>query len=160
MAHEDGPAPEDWPAEAGESGAALRASEQPFQREFGGVPCGMVVTSLTPTQWGCRLAVHDAFCQLMGYAREELAGTDILGYVHPDDQPAFDALIQQIVAGETSQLRADLRLTSQDGEIICCCLPRPGRRARTPWGPGGRRRPARCSWWTTTLRSGRSSTGS
>ena len=120
MAQDNGPAPEDWPAAAGtgDTGAALQASEQQFQGAFGSVPCGMVVTSLSPTQWGCCLAVNDAFCQLMGYAREELAGTDLLGYVHPEDQAAFDTLIQQIVAGETSQIRADLRLTSQDGEIV------------------------------------------
>ncbi len=69
MAQDDGPAPEDWPAAAGASGAPLQASEQQFQREFGSLPCGMIVISLDAGQPGRCLAVNDAFCQLTGYSR-------------------------------------------------------------------------------------------
>lgn len=120
MAQEDGPAPEDRPAgaEAAESGEPLRASEQQFQREFGSLPCGMIVISLAAGQAGRCLVINDTFCQLTGYARRDLLGVDFLSYVHPEDQSALDTMIQQIAAGQTGEIRADLRLVGQDGEII------------------------------------------
>jgi PAS domain S-box-containing protein len=100
-----------------ERGDALRASEQQFQREFGHAPWGMLVTSLG-AQPSLYFAVNDAFCQLTGYSRQELSGASFLGDVHPDEQPALDALIQQVISGETEQMQADTRLVRKDGEIV------------------------------------------
>jgi PAS domain S-box-containing protein len=107
--------PEDSPAL--EKRSAAERGEQPFQREFGLAPGGMLVISLG-AQPNLYLAVNDEFCQLMGYSRAELSGGSFLGDVHPDEQPVLDALVQQVISGQTEQLRVDTRLVRKDGETV------------------------------------------
>jgi PAS domain S-box-containing protein len=111
---------------AGSGGAAagsddsypLRASEQRMQREFGRAPIGLVATSLTTRRPDAYLAVNDTYCELMGYSRDELSGAAFLGDVHPEEQPALEAQIQEIVSGRTGRLRTGTRLVRKDGEIV------------------------------------------
>ncbi len=122
MAQHDSPALDGPPAAAiaagGKSGQALRAREQAFQREFGDMPCGMIVTSLAGDRPNAYLAVNDAFCLLTGYLRAELHGADFLGDVYPEEQPALEDMIGKIISGETDRIAADTRLVRKDGEII------------------------------------------
>ena len=121
VAQEDGAALGGSPSAAkitGDNGAGLRSSEQHFQREFGHAPFGLAVTSLADDRENVYLAVNDAYCELVGYSRRELDGGDFLGDFHPEDQPALEALIQDIIAGTTDQFRADARLVRKDGEIV------------------------------------------
>jgi PAS domain S-box-containing protein len=122
VTQEDGTALEDPRAVpnvvGGEHGEALRASEQRFAREFGRMPVGMVMTSLAADRPNAYIAVNDAFCRLTGYSRRELGGGDFLGDFHPEEQPALEALIQEVAYGGTSQIRTDTRLLRKDGEII------------------------------------------
>jgi PAS domain S-box-containing protein len=97
---------------------ALRASEQRMQREFGRAPTGLVATSLTTRRPDAYLAVNDTYCELMGYSRDELSGAAFLGDVHPEEQPALEAQIQEIVSGRTGRLRTGTRLVRKDGEIV------------------------------------------
>jgi PAS fold len=70
-----------------------------------GASSSSTTRTVSPAPWSpCWL--RPAFCQLTGYARRELAGADLLSYVHPDDQPAFDALIQQIAKAFLTQIQA------------------------------------------------------
>jgi PAS domain S-box-containing protein len=96
----------------------LLASEQVFQRDFGRVPFAMIVTSLAADRANMYLTVNDAFCQLTGYSRAELSGGDFLADFHPEEQPALEALVDEITSGRTDQLRADARLLGKDGEIV------------------------------------------
>ena len=111
-----GPAPAD--VVTGDCGEALRASEQRFRQEFGRMPAGMMMTSLAADRPNAYLAVNDTFCQLTGYSRGELGRGDFLGNFHPEDQPALEALVQNVISGRTDQIRADARLVRQDGEIV------------------------------------------
>ena len=125
MAQEDSAALDEWPTAgtaAVDGGEAVRASELQLRREFGPTPFGMFVISLTPRRPNIYLAVNDTFCQLTGYSRRELAGSDFLGDFHPDEQPVLEALIQKVISGETSQIRADTRLVRKDGATACVRL--------------------------------------
>jgi PAS domain S-box-containing protein len=113
---EDISAQHEWPA-AGWA-EALRASEQRFRREFGRSPVGMLVTRLAADRPNAYLAVNEKFCQLTGYSPKDLARADLLGDVHPEEQPALEALIQSVISGETDQILADVRLVRKDGEIV------------------------------------------
>src|ERR1700693_566273 len=117
---EDMSARHGWPAEVatGDGAEALRASEQQFSQQFGPIPVGMLVTSLTADHQNAYLAVNETFCQLTGYNRAELGRGDFLGDFHPDDQPALEALIANVISGGTDRIRADARLVRKDGEDV------------------------------------------
>ncbi len=125
MAKEDPSALDEWPAAgpaAIDGGETVRASQHRFEQEFGPAPFGVLVTSLAAGRPNTYLAVNDAFCQLTGYSRRELAGADFLGDFHPDEQPALEALIQKITSGETRQIQADTRLVGKNGDVACVRL--------------------------------------
>jgi two-component system, cell cycle sensor histidine kinase and response regulator CckA len=102
----------------GDRGQILRACEQAFQRDFGRMPFAMIVTSLAADRANMYLTVNDAFCQLTGYARGELSGGDFLADFHPEEQPALEALIQEVISGRTDQFHAAARLLGKNGETI------------------------------------------
>jgi PAS domain S-box-containing protein len=126
VTHADRPVLDEWPTAAdtaaetaaGDCGEALRASEQRFRRELGRAPFGLVMTSLAGDRQNAYLAVNDAYCELLGYSRRELSAGGFLSDFHPEDQPALEALIQDIITGATDQIRADGRLVRKDGEIV------------------------------------------
>jgi two-component system, cell cycle sensor histidine kinase and response regulator CckA len=97
---------------------ALRASEQQFWREFGPSPVGLVVASLTADRGCGHLAVNETYCELTGYSRQELLGSEFLSCFHPEDQPALEILIGDVMPGGTGQIGADARLVRADGEIV------------------------------------------
>jgi PAS domain S-box-containing protein len=124
VASEDISALNAWPAEiaTGDWGEELRASEQRFRREFGRIPVGMLVTSLTADHPNTCLAVNETLCELSGYTARELSRGDFLGDFHPDDQPALETLLQEVISGAASEIQADARLVRKDGEIVCVHL--------------------------------------
>jgi PAS domain S-box-containing protein len=122
VTHDDNAAPDHrlTPAEVtdGDWADALRASEQQFWREFGRAPVGLVMASLTADRRCAYLAVNVTYCQLTGYSRHELSGSDFLSCFHPQDQPALEVLIDDVTSGVSTQIEADARLVRADGEIV------------------------------------------
>jgi len=102
----------------GTQGDALRASEQRFGREFGRAPLGLVTASLSAGRRCAYLAVNDTYCELTGYPRAELDGTDFLGSFFPEDQSALEVLIADALSGVTGQIGSDARLVRRDGELV------------------------------------------
>src|SRR5208282_2760290 len=43
---------------------------------------------------------------------------NILSFFHPEDQPALDILIEDVLSGATDRIGADARLIRKDGEIV------------------------------------------
>ena len=122
MTHDDNAAPDDRLTAAdmtdGDWSDALRASEQQFWREFGRAPVGLVMASLTADRRCAYLAVNVTYCQLTGYSRQELSGSDFLSCFHPQDQPALEVLIDDLTSGVSAQIEADARLVRADGELV------------------------------------------
>jgi PAS domain S-box-containing protein len=103
-------------------GEVLQAGEQQLRRALGCAPFGMVMISLAGDRPSAYLAVDDTYCQLIGYSWQKLGGVCFLGDVHPEEQPAAEALIQEIMSGQADRIRLDTRLLRNDGEIICVRL--------------------------------------
>jgi PAS domain S-box-containing protein len=122
VTHDDNAAPDHRLSAAdvteGDWADALRASEQQFWREFGRAPVGLVMASLTADRRCAYLAVNVTYCQLTGYSRQELSGSDFLSCFHPQDQPALEVLIDDVTSGVSAQIEADARLVRADGEIV------------------------------------------
>jgi PAS domain S-box-containing protein len=112
------------PAGRGETarGEVLRAGEQQLRQALGRGPFGMVMISLADDRPSAYLAVDDTYCQLTGYSWQKLGGVCFLGDVHPEEQPAAEALIQEVRSGHADRIRVDTRLIRKDGEIICVRL--------------------------------------
>ena len=120
MTHDDIPAPREQSAAdviAGTWAEELRASERQFRQEFGRVPVGMVLAGLADGPRCVCAAVNDTYCDLTGRSRAELSGTDFLSDFHPEDQPALELLIRDVVSGAIGQIEADARLVREDGGI-------------------------------------------
>jgi two-component system cell cycle sensor histidine kinase/response regulator CckA len=99
-------------------GEALRASEEQSWRQFGRAPAGLIVAGLT-TDRGCVcVAANETYRELSGSSRGEISGANFLSFFHPEDQPALDLLIEDVIAGATDRLAADARLIRKDGEIV------------------------------------------
>ncbi len=121
MRHDDNTAPDEWTAAdvtAGDSGEALRASERQLWRDFGRAPLGLVAASLIAGRRCVCLTANETYCELTGYTRRELGGDDFLSCFHPEDQPALEVLIQDVMSGATDQIAVDARLVRKDGGIV------------------------------------------
>jgi hypothetical protein len=119
--HDDNTASDEWTAAdvtAGGWGDALRTSEQQFWRDFGRAPVGLVAASLIADERCVYLTANETYCELTGYTRRELGGGDFLSCFHPEDQPALEILIQDVISGATDQIATDACLVRKDGSIV------------------------------------------
>ena len=105
-------------ADVADHGESWPAVEQWFQYGFDHMPCGMVVTSLTPGRPNLYLAANDSFCRLAGFTWAELAGREFLGDFHPDEQPVLDAAIQRVISGDGQAIRTSSHLIREDGQTV------------------------------------------
>lgn len=74
---------------------------------------GMSITSL-----GSRLHPNAAFCEMLGYSKEELVDKRWDEYTHPDDIAYNHAIIDRILAGEEISVRWEKRYLHKNGSII------------------------------------------
>src|SRR4029079_8613765 len=64
---------------------------------------------------------NDRFCEMVGYAREELLSLTYLDITHPDDRPAGRAVLTERMREQSSQSRVDARdkrYIRKDGSIL------------------------------------------
>lgn len=67
-------------------------------------------------QGGRCLEVNHAACEILGYAREELLGTVVREFFHPEDEPDRAKALRQVHRGQT--VRAEYRLRRKDGTYV------------------------------------------
>ena len=92
----------------------LRASEERFHKAFAQAAIGM---SLAGTK-GNFVQVNDAFCDILGFTREELRGLDSHTVTHPDDRERDAKLTRRMLAGEINDYVIEKRCVKRDGNVV------------------------------------------
>jgi diguanylate cyclase (GGDEF)-like protein/PAS domain S-box-containing protein len=94
---------------------ALRASEKRFRAVFAGAAIGIGIASID----GRILQVNQAFCDMFGYAAEELLQINVSDLVmHPQDIPGMWELYADLISGVRDHVRVDKRYFRKDGAVI------------------------------------------
>lgn len=93
---------------------ALSESEQRFRLAFEDNMSPMIFNDLEDRA----IAVNDAFCQMVGYPREELLGQDSRVFTHPDDVGITERTHERLVNGEINQARYVKRYLRKDGGVV------------------------------------------
>ncbi len=89
--------------------AALRASEQRFRNILDNVPIGIVYTGLD----GRMIQANPRFCELTGYAENELAALPPADLTHAEDLPQDETLTAQLVRNEIPTYRRHKRYVTK-----------------------------------------------
>ncbi len=64
------------------------------------------------------LAVNDAFCEMVGFTREELLGRDSTPFTYPDDIGVTEDTHHRVLSGQANNLRYVKRYLRKDGRVI------------------------------------------
>lgn len=81
---------------------------------FENSPIGIVILSLD----GNFLDVNPAFCQMLGYSREELIGKHFISITHPDDVYKSKEFTEEIQSGKKSEGFLEKRYIRKNGDIM------------------------------------------
>ncbi len=93
---------------------ALTESEQRFRLAFEDNMSPMVFSDLNDLAIG----VNEAFCEMVGFTREELLGHDSKQFTYPEDIGITEETHQRLAADEVDQLRYEKRYLRKDGRVI------------------------------------------
>jgi len=93
---------------------ALRESEDRFRRIFEGSPFGM---TLSEGEGRRILQANPAFCQMLGYAPDELIGRCLVELSHPDERPEDRAFPELDGADPALRLREKRYLTKHGATV-------------------------------------------
>ncbi|AEV85496.1 PAS/PAC sensor hybrid histidine kinase [Actinoplanes sp. SE50] len=102
-------------------GHRARLDDQPTEllaRAFDRSPVPKLVLSLTEAEYGQFSAVNDAFCELVGYPREELLGQSCLMLLDQDGLGPVTELFAAMVRGELSVMAMERVLIRRDGSRV------------------------------------------
>jgi diguanylate cyclase (GGDEF)-like protein/PAS domain S-box-containing protein len=93
---------------------ALTESEQRFRLAFENNMAPMSFSDHNDRM----IAVNDAFCEMVGYAREELIGSDTTRFTLPEDAGIAEETLRRITSCEVDHLRYVQRYLRKDGRVI------------------------------------------
>ncbi|MHC1736681.1 MAG: PAS domain S-box protein [Ignavibacteriaceae bacterium] len=91
----------------------LRESEEKFKAVFESANTGKSIT--LPTG---EISVNSAFCEMLGYSREELHGKKWQDLTPADEIPAVESFINSLLTGEKNSARFEKRYICKDGSCI------------------------------------------
>jgi diguanylate cyclase (GGDEF)-like protein/PAS domain S-box-containing protein len=93
---------------------ALTESEQRFRLAFEDNMAPMSFSDLDDVA----IAVNDAFCEMVGFTREELIGHDSTQFTYPEDVGITERAHPQLTSNEVGQVRYIKRYLRKDGRVI------------------------------------------
>ena len=64
------------------------------------------------------ISVNAAFCQMVGFTKEELLGCDSTPFTYPEDDGITESTRQRLISGEVEQERYVKRYLRKDGRVI------------------------------------------
>ena len=93
---------------------ALRESDERFRCAFDDAPIGIALVSRD----GLCLSVNARLADMLGYGREQLAGTSFSALAHPEDRDADGPLMLRLTAGEIGTYQCEKRCVHRDGRTV------------------------------------------
>ena len=94
--------------------ARLRQREEQLKLTIQHAPTGIGTVDLN----GRLLTVNAAFCSMVGYSEEELAGRPVNSITHPDDVEMAERRLLRLRNGEVEQYRVRKRYIRKDGGLV------------------------------------------
>ncbi len=95
-----------------------KLSESVFRGAFEYSPSGIAILSLD----GSWLRVNNSFCNILGYAQQELLQLDFKSLTHPDDLGAGMLMLKKAMAAEIDNYSIEQRFFHKNGSSISICL--------------------------------------
>lgn len=92
---------------------ALEESEEQFRTIFEKSVIGKSMTALDG-----KLQINQAFCEMLGYSKDQLTEMDWQSITYPDDVEKNQAIIKSIISGERLTARWEKRYIHQNGSIV------------------------------------------
>lgn len=94
--------------------AELREHEQRFRLAFEENMSPMLFSDLNDSV----VAVNDAFCEMVGFTRDELLGKDSKQFTYPDDIGITEEGFGRLMSTTIDQLRYEKRYLRKDGRVV------------------------------------------
>jgi PAS domain S-box-containing protein len=92
---------------------AFKTSELRFRHAFTNASVGFAITDMR----GVVLHINKHYCQIIGYAENEMIGRSFASVTHPDDVARKQVLNQKLIAGEISDFIVEKRYRCKNGEV-------------------------------------------
>ena len=96
----------------------LREAEERFHRAFADAGTGMALIGVGGDEDGRFLEVNDALCAILRSERDELLGSAIADFTHPDDAGEAQARVRALTAGRLDVIHSEGRLIDARGEVV------------------------------------------
>ncbi len=92
---------------------AFKTSELRFRHAFTNASVGFAITDMR----GVVLHINKHYCQIIGYAENEMIGRSFASVTHPDDVARKQVLNQSLIVGEISDFIVEKRYLCKNGEV-------------------------------------------
>lgn len=97
-----------------DSSHTIQFTAEHFRVFFDHAPIGKSMTAPN----GQLLRVNSAFCEMLGYTREEMERLSFADITHPDDMAESNACVRALSAGAQDDWRMEKRYRSKSGEYV------------------------------------------
>lgn len=94
---------------------ALRLSEERYRSFFELNAVGAAEVDLSDGRY---LRANDAYCQMLGYSREEILGARFVDITHPDDRDKDVQQFERLVRGKIPDYHLEKRYIRKDGSVM------------------------------------------